>query len=219
MPAEDYLGGAGSMAGMALGGPAGGGVAIGAGLVGGLLKMRSQRARIRKLQKARENALRQLEARQSTLEFGPSQSEGNILRGETQGALSSLASRGILGSNIAAGEVSRAIAPAEAMMQQRRDLGAERLFAARTQVAEGGEMPGYGEAFGGALEQGGELLALMAGQRERRKAWMDDLVAMKALGLSPQAGGSTGGYYPGGSFMPRKRPAYQQSYSGLMGME
>lgn len=140
---------------------------FGANLIGSILGTSSERKRRKRLraQLLAENA--PLEALLRTRQFGPSESEGNIMQSVTQRTLSDLASRGILNSSISAPAVAQAVAPIENQRQQRTQDLLERVVAARQAILQGTELPGYGEAFGSSLGEAGSLLALIAGMKSR----------------------------------------------------
>lgn len=148
------------------------GISLGSKLLGGLLSTRSERRRQERLRSRLLANLRPMEALLGQAEFGQSESEGNIARTVTSRTLRGLAGQGLINSSIAAPSVAQAVAPIEAGRQARRASLLERLTAARAAIYSGTEMPGYGAAFGGVLDQGGDLLALLAGQRDARSNGM-----------------------------------------------
>jgi hypothetical protein len=153
-----------------LGGLSGGGpLGIGVSLLGGLIQTGSERRRLEELRKASENALKPLEAEAAGARFGLSQTEGNLAQGATESTLGSLASRGVLQSSFAPGEVAQAVAPVE-LHRQERLMGLERDIAAgKKAIAGETSLPGFGAAAGGALGDIGGFLALRGGVEEGRK--------------------------------------------------
>lgn len=163
------ISGAGQAAGGLLGGPVGIGIAFGANLLGGLFKRRSERRRAQKLRDALLADLQKQESILSTLQVGPSQSEGALLQTATTRTLSDLAGRGVLRSSIAAPAVAAAVAPIEEARQRRVQGLAERIAAARRAILEGTSVPGYGGALGESFEEGGDLLIQLAGRQRRQR--------------------------------------------------
>lgn len=143
------------------------GGALGANLLGSLFSVRSERKRRQKLRERllAENA--PLEALLQTRQFGPSESEGNLMQAVTDRTLSGLASQGVLNSSISASRVAQAVAPIEEQRQRRTQGLLERVVAARQAIIEGTSLPGYGAAFGESFGEAGDLMALLAtiGQR------------------------------------------------------
>jgi hypothetical protein len=137
--------------------------AIGSTLLGSLLSVGSERERRKKLKEQYDLAIQPLRDRFSTANVGLSAAEGGLLRSTTDRTLTSLASRGVLDSSIAAGEVAGAVAPIEAAAAGRRDSLAERLASAQFQIAENTSAPGYAGAVGGALGDIGGFLGLLEG--------------------------------------------------------
>lgn len=142
--------------------------ALGANLIGSLLSVRSERKRRQRLRERllAENA--PLEALLQQRQFGPTESEGNLMQVATQRTLSQLASQGVLNSSISAPAVAQAVAPIEEQRQRRTQGLLERVVAARQAIVEGTSLPGYGAAFGEAFGEAGDLMALLSaiGQRE-----------------------------------------------------
>ena len=161
---KSAAGGAGSLIGGFFGGPAG---AIGGGLLaqtlGGLLKTNSERKRLEDLRAKLEEAILPLKQQAMNLRFGGSQASGSLTRRVTNNTLTDLGSRNVLDSSFAAPAVAEAVAPIEAAETDRRLASEERLAAAKFAIAEGTSLPGFGSAFGGALDDTGGLLALFGG--------------------------------------------------------
>lgn len=136
--------------------------ALGANLIGSLLSVRSERKRRQRLRERllAENA--PLEALLQQRQFGPTESEGNLMQVATQRTLSQLASQGVLNSSISAPAVAQAVAPIEEQRQRRTQGLLERVVAARQAIVEGTSLPGYGAAFGEAFGEAGDLMALFS---------------------------------------------------------
>jgi len=142
------------------------GLSVGANLLGSLLSIYGERKRRREMAGLQREALRPLEDRMATLSFGPSEAEGGLMRGVVDRTIRGLADRGMLDSNIAAGEIAGAIAPVQAQgASERRGLERD-IASAKFQIAATEAAPGYSEAFGGALGETGGFLALMEGIRQ-----------------------------------------------------
>lgn len=144
-------------------------VGIGLGAIGDLISTGSERRRLEELRASMTNALGPLEAEARGARFGLSKSEGGIAQAATDSTLGSLASRGVLQSSFAPGEVAQAVAPAELHRQGRLQETETQLAAAKQQIAGATSLPGYGAAFGGALGDVGGFLALRGGVEEGRK--------------------------------------------------
>ena len=146
-------------------------VAFGANLLSGLIQTSGTRKRMARLRREQLAALGPLEALLSQSAFGPSATEGDLMRTAESRTLRDLASRGVLKSSIAAPSVAQAVAPIEERRQARRQSLAERLAAARQSIYAGTQMPGYEEAFAGTLGEFGGLAAIMAGEEA---GWFGD---------------------------------------------
>ena len=143
---------------------------FGSNLLGSLFGIGSERKRRRR---AREEGLQNLQPLESLLgqrQFGPTESEGNLMQVATNRTLSQLASQGVLNSSISAPAVAAAVAPIENQRQQRTQGLLERVVAARQAILSGTELPGYGAAFGQAFGEGGDLLALLAGMQHQPRS-------------------------------------------------
>jgi hypothetical protein len=162
-------GGAATGIGTLLGGPVGFGIGAGVDLIGSLLGVRSERRRLEELRAEFEEAQKPLETALETRKTGLSQTEGKLAEGATTGALTDLASRNVLESSFAPGEVLRETAPLE-LRRQESVQGLEReLAASRMAIAGATSLPGYGAAVGGTLGDVGEFLALRGGRDEGRE--------------------------------------------------
>lgn len=109
--------------------------------------------------------LQPLESALTTQQYGLSQSEGRVAQGVTQSTLQGLANRGVLQSSYSAPAVAQAVAPIEQRHQENLLDLLRSITAAKTQIAEGTSLPGYGGAFGESFGQGGDLLAYLAGRK------------------------------------------------------
>ena len=170
------------------------GGAFGSKLGSALFGVHSERDRRRKLQQQQLANLSPLEALVTQSNFGPSQTEGYLAQNATSSTLSSLADRGVLNSSIAAPAVARAVAPIEEARQARRMGLIERLTAAKNAIYGDNSLPGYGSAFADALGQGGDVLALLAGERGLDKAGGADALGNGAIQDQATAGSAFGGY-------------------------
>ena len=150
-------------AALALGPLAALGIGFGAQLVGGIVRTASERARLTALRADLEKAIQPLEAEAKGRRFGMSAGAGSLTRRVTRGTLTGLSERNVLDSSIAGAEVAERVAPIEAAETARRLQSEERLAAAKTAIATGTSLPGYGMAFGGAMEDAGGLMALRSG--------------------------------------------------------
>lgn len=166
---EELLGIGGAAAG-AIGGPIGIGIAVGANLASGLLRVRSQRARQRKLRTARLEAIRPLEGLLRATQYGPTLAESAAREQAGTQARQDLSSRGLLESSVAPGQVAAATAPFDMLRENRQQLLTQNLVAAKEAIAQDTQLPGFGEAFAGTLGEVGGLAAQYAGgQFERRR--------------------------------------------------
>ncbi len=144
-------------------------VGIGLSTIGSLIETGSERRRLEELRATMTNALGPLEAEARGARFGLSKTEGSLAQGATESTLGDLASRGVLQSSFAPGEVAQAVAPAELHRQGRLQETERELAAAKTQIAGATSLPGYGAAFGEGLGEVGGFLALRGGVEEGRK--------------------------------------------------
>ena len=142
------------------------GLSIGSTLAGSVLNVFSERDQRRELEERQIKAIQPLKDRFETAKVGLSSTEGGLVRSAVDRSLTGLAQRGVLDSSIAAGEVSRAVAPIEAAAAGRRDALAERLAAAQFQIANTGALPGYAGAFGDSFSDIGGYLALIEGIKQ-----------------------------------------------------
>jgi hypothetical protein len=143
-------------------------IGLGANLLGGLIKTRSERKRRAKVRAERLAALKPLEATLGTGQYGLSQSEGNIARTVTQQTLGDLAGRGILDSTISAPAVAQAVAPIQLEHENRNRQLATYIASSKQAIAEDTSAPGYGETLGNAVGDVGGYLALLQGDRDER---------------------------------------------------
>ena len=145
-------------------------IAGGAQLLGGIFKTQSERSRLQDLRGQLEAAIAPLEADARGRRFGSSQSTGSLTRRVTRNTLEGLGERGVLDSSFAAPAVAEAVAPIEAAETGRRLQSEERIASAKFAIAEGTSLPGFGSAFGGALEDLGSFLSLQAGRQAGKGA-------------------------------------------------
>lgn len=164
----EEAGGAGAGAGM-FGGPVGIGIGLGANLLGGLLKSRGEKRRLKKIQQARLAALQPLEALLKSRQFGPSQSEGNIMQMVTQQTIGDLQQRGMINSSVAAPQIAQAVAPIEEQRQRRTQGLMERIAAEKSSIATDTAAPGWEDALGDSLGQLGGYATMISARNDARK--------------------------------------------------
>ena len=109
------------------------------------------------------DALKPAEDRLAALTRGPTSSEDALFKATTRRSLSGLAKRGVLDGSTSQAEVAAASAPVENAFQARRDDLGFSLAAAKARIEGDTELTGFGEAFGGTLNDVGSFIALKQG--------------------------------------------------------
>ena len=141
------------------------GIGLGANLIGGFFKNRSEKNRLKQLRRELERNLRQLETQQFSRNASLTESEGNLTNAVTRRAIQGSAQSGTLNSSFTASNVAQAIAPVQAQRAREQDAMRERIFAARNAIATGTSAPGFGSAFGQSFGEAGDILSFLAGRK------------------------------------------------------
>ena len=141
------------------------GIGLGANLVGGLLKTRSERNRLKKLRREMLANLQQFVEQRQARGSGLSEGEGGLFQAVTNRALQGAANSGTLRSTFTPGRIAQAIAPIQAQRDRELQGLDERILAQRQSIASGTSLPGFGGAFGGAFQEAGDLAFRAAGAR------------------------------------------------------
>lgn len=157
------------------------GVSIGANLLASYLKTRGERRRLKRLREAKMAALKPLEDVLSTRQYGLGQSEGNILRRVQSRTLGGLAQRGLLDSNVAAPAVAQAVAPVEAQHEERNQALMAQIAQMKSGIEGETSLPGYEEAFAGALGSTGDFASMYGARQQARQDYDSETERMLQL--------------------------------------